>query len=292
MKGSTSFVAALSLIVVLLVAPTINGFNIIRAPSSWKRMFSRSSTTTSTSSTATNGEQQLALAEDDQESSLSSLLQQQPLYQKQHSHHNSNKNGYFIYNFTELNLTDVKINENDLLPSAPHLTYKKYLTMQEKRVVVTFRFSDVPYLKPYYLTFASKLKKLHPDLFIQKIPIPMVASSESKSADPIFEVLVDGKVIMGGGRTQERHAGRIEVTKTQSIFVSMEQISHAIIKARRKRRPTTLYGDDDDNENNDLNLATTSTAINGEKEHHYRRLAKLRRDALNNQLEKRVHHWD
>lgn len=105
-------------------------------------------------------------------------------------------------------------------------------------MVVTFRYTDVPHLKPYYLTFASKLKKLHPDIILEKISMPLV----DKTSNPIFEVLVDGKAIMGGGRTQQGNAGRIEVAKTQSIYVSIPQVSAAIAKARRKKRPDTLYG--------------------------------------------------
>jgi hypothetical protein len=64
------------------------------------------------------------------------------------------------------------------------------------------------------------------------------------SSTPIFEVLVDGKIVIGGGQSRERHVlgGRVDVERTQSVFVSMEQLGHAISKARKKRRPSTLYG--------------------------------------------------
>jgi hypothetical protein len=140
------------------------------------------------------------------------------------------------------NFTNVMIRKKDLMPDAPQLTFSKFLTMQQKRVVVTFRFTDLPYLKPYYLTFASKLKRSHSDLFIEKRILPVVDGS----ANPMFEVLVDGKVVIGGKgrRSRERHVpgGRVDVQNTQSVYVSMEQLGHAISKARKKRRPSTLYG--------------------------------------------------
>lgn len=143
------------------------------------------------------------------------------------------------------NFTDANIDNKDLFPDAPPLTYQKYLTMQEKRVVVSFRFTDVPYLRPYFLTFASRLKKKHSDIIIERNVLPLVEST----TQPIFEVLVDGKTVIGGGSNgRERHilGGRVDVQNTQSVFVSMEHLGLAISKARKKRRPTSVYGEDDD----------------------------------------------
>ena len=133
----------------------------------------------------------------------------------------------------------------DLVPNAPQLIFSKYMTMQEKRVIVSFRFTNFPYLRPYFLTFSSKLKKLHTDIILEQTVLPVV----DPSAQPIFEVYVDGKIVIGGGGSnRERHilGGRVDVQNTQSVFVSMEQLGLAILKARRKRRPTALYGEDDD----------------------------------------------
>ena len=115
--------------------------------------------------------------------------------------------------------------------------------MQEKRVVVSFRFTDLPYLRPYFLTFSSKLKKAHSDIILEQRVLPVVDAA----AQPIFEVLVDGKIVIGGGSSRERHVlgGRVDVQNTQSVYVSMEQLGLAIGKARKRRRPTTVYGDED-----------------------------------------------
>ena len=146
-----------------------------------------------------------------------------------------------LQNFT--NAAEPK--SKDLFPNAPQLTFSKYTSMQEKRVVVSFRFTDFPYFRPYFLTFSSKLKKMHADIILEQTIVPIVDSS----AQPIFEVSVDGKVLIGGGgNSRERHilGGRVDVQNTQSVFVNMEQLGLAITRARRKRRPTTVYGQDDD----------------------------------------------
>ena len=144
------------------------------------------------------------------------------------------------------NMTHINIRKKDLIPDAPQLTFHKYLTMQQKRVVVTFRFTDLPYLRPYYLTFASKLKRRHSDLFIEKRVLPVVDGS----ASPVFEVLVDGKIVIGDSQSRERHVpgGKVDVQNTQSVFVSMEQLGHAVSKARKKRRPSTLYGAEEEDD--------------------------------------------
>jgi len=160
------------------------------------------------------------------------------------------ENDIVLRNFTDKAPQQVQLQlqqqqQQDMMPDAPHLTFEKYLTMQEKRVVVSFRFTEVPYLRPYFLTFSSKLKQMHADIILEKQVVPLVEAT----AQPIFEVLVDGKVVIGGsGSSRERHilGGRVDVLDTQSVYVNMDQLGLAIAKARRKRRPSTVYGEDED----------------------------------------------
>ena len=63
-------------------------------------------------------------------------------------------------------LEDVDVNENDLSPEAPALSFRKFLTMQEKRVIVTIRCSKDASWKPYFLTVVRKVKASHPDVII------------------------------------------------------------------------------------------------------------------------------
>jgi hypothetical protein len=133
------------------------------------------------------------------------------------------------------------VREDQLLPEAPPLSYSKFITMQNKRVVVTIRYSANSGLKPYFLTMAKKLKTSHPDIIIERRILP----KESGGEPIIFEVIVDGKIVVGkSGRTRKAKVARIESTQSKSIFVSMAEIDIAISRARRKQRPTTVYGDD------------------------------------------------
>jgi hypothetical protein len=83
---------------------------------------------------------------------------------------------------------------------------------------------------------AKKLKASHPDVVIEKRIFPTVVGA----GDIIFEILVDGKVVLGTSRKQRG----MDATDGKSVFVSMQQLDLAISKARRKRRPSTLYGED------------------------------------------------
>ena len=168
------------------------------------------------------------------------------------------------------------------LPEAPALSYDKFLTMQDKRVVVTIRYSGGVGLKPYFLTVAKKLKQSHPDVVLERRILPTMASSSSSirrgrgggeqpalvqdledNAVATFEVLVDGKVVIGKGRSRKQKVGNVfDVSSQQSrsVFVSMQELDVAISRARRRRRPSTLYGNDsssssgggDDNNDNKL----------------------------------------
>lgn len=150
------------------------------------------------------------------------------------------------------NFSAGSIDEKDRIQAnSPHLTYTKYLSMQEKRVVVSFRFTDLPYLRPYFLTFCSKLKTLTPDIIVERRCLPVVDATTG--SQPIFEVLVDEKLVIGAGGTRERHVlgGRVDVDDTQSVYVSMQQLSLAIARARRKRRPTAKVYDGENNDDED-----------------------------------------
>ena len=119
--------------------------------------------------------------------------------------------------------------------------------MQDKRVVVTIRYSGGAGLKPYFLTVAKKLKQSHPDVVLERLILPAVDHVDSSAAEAAtFEVLVDGKVVVGNGRSRRQMLGSDDMTHSRSVFVSMQELDLAISRARRKRRPSNLYGDDDD----------------------------------------------
>lgn len=143
-----------------------------------------------------------------------------------------------------LNEANVPLDPGALLPEAPPVSFSKFLTMQEKRAVVTIRYSEDAGLKPYFLTMAQKIKNSHPDVIVERRILPSVDDGEAT-----FEVVVDGKVVIG--KSRHRKVGRgVEMPQNsgqrRSIFVSMGELDLAISRARRKQRPTTAYGDEGD----------------------------------------------
>eukprot|EP00574_Skeletonema_japonicum_P009087 CAMPEP_0201716264 /NCGR_PEP_ID=MMETSP0593-20130828/2282_1 /ASSEMBLY_ACC=CAM_ASM_000672 /TAXON_ID=267983 /ORGANISM="Skeletonema japonicum, Strain CCMP2506" /LENGTH=272 /DNA_ID=CAMNT_0048206025 /DNA_START=33 /DNA_END=851 /DNA_ORIENTATION=+ len=164
-------------------------------------------------------------------------------------------------------LTDV---EGKFMPEAPMMTYQKYLTMQEKRVKVTIRYSASSGLRPFYLTVADKIKSYHPDVLLERRVVPKVGSDAGEQG-AIFEVLVDGKVIVGKKKTmflkvrtsssssssnkdkgddedkrRENQSGEVNFAGGRSIFISMDRLEQELVKARKKRRPSTMYKNKED----------------------------------------------
>lgn len=160
--------------------------------------------------------------------------------------------------------------EGKFMPEAPMMTYQKYLTMQEKRVKVTIRYSASSGLRPFYLTVADKIKSFHPDVLLERRVVPKVGSDAGEQG-LIFEVLVDGKVIVGKKKTmflkvrtsssssssnndkgddedkrRENQSGEVNFAGGRSIFISMEKLEQELVKARKKRRPSTMYKNKED----------------------------------------------
>jgi hypothetical protein len=116
-------------------------------------------------------------------------------------------------------------------------------------VPVAIRYSADSGMKPYFLTAAKKLKEVHPDIILDKVILPKVEVSDSGGSTnnqnkvaPIFEVMVDGKVVIPtvGKKDRDGMGGQI-------IFVSMHELEVAITRARRRRRPSTVYGEEEAN---------------------------------------------
>ena len=145
-------------------------------------------------------------------------------------------------------------------PSSPPLTFEKYLTMSNKRVPVEIRYnSQQSGLRPFFLTVAKKVKDKYPDVVVQKTDLASLSSSggggEAAPGDSmVFEVLVDGKGVVGKAETNRQSIGNgngggssggvgspVDLANGISIYVSMSEIDQAITKARRKRRPSTTY---------------------------------------------------
>jgi len=139
-------------------------------------------------------------------------------------------------------------------------TVTSYEEAETKRVNVTIRYTGAAGLRPYFLTMVKNVKKNHPDVIIERIILPEVEAFEGHT----IEVMVDGKTVIGKDRIKWQNIDRSnsgsmsssneETTITtsdtsgdnylangMSVFVSMNDINHAISKARKKKRPNTLY---------------------------------------------------
>jgi len=123
--------------------------------------------------------------------------------------------------------------------SSPPLTFQD---MQEKQVPVTIRYSQVSGLRSFYLSAAKKITQSNPDVIIERMILPAVEGESEESS--LFEILVDGRVIIGKGRSKWQSVSRNvngPATSGMSVFISMQEIDAAIAKARKKRRPSTAY---------------------------------------------------
>jgi hypothetical protein len=154
----------------------------------------------------------------------------------------------------KLNMTDLSISHNmdgstndyNILnasdfPTAPHLSFDKFLVMQDKRVVVTIIYSGEAGLKPYFLTVAKKLKASFPDVIIERIILPAVDNADQKG-EATFEVLVDGNVVVGKVKSRKQKVARVDMAHARSVFVSMQEVEYSIARARKRRRPASTYG--------------------------------------------------
>jgi hypothetical protein len=148
---------------------------------------------------------------------------------------------------------------SSVFPTAPQLDFDKFLSMQDKRVVVTIIYSGEAGLKPYFLTVAKKLKANFPDVIIERRILPTV----EEQGEATFEVLVDGNVVVGKGRSRKQKISPVDMAHSRSVFVSMQAVEIAISRARKRRRPSTTYGEDDTQVSR-LEMLRENTGTNGD----------------------------
>lgn len=165
--------------------------------------------------------------------------------------------------------------DHDGMLLAPVMTYEKYLTMPENQVTVAIRYSSGAGLRPFYLTVANQIKSAYPDVILEKRILPPVGS-DTGGQEGVFEVVVDGKTVIGkkntkllkvtsrssqkGGDDDKGDDGKSDKGKRnaksgngvsaqnapdiaggRSIFVSMEKLDQELSKAQKRRRPTVMY---------------------------------------------------
>mmetsp|Transcript_9351 Transcript_9351/g.17604 ORF Transcript_9351/g.17604 Transcript_9351/m.17604 type:complete len:281 (-) Transcript_9351:46-888(-) len=142
--------------------------------------------------------------------------------------------------------TNTSVDTTSLLPTNSSGSLAEEILAKEKRVHVTIKYSNIPGLRPYFLTIANKIKSLNPDVIVEKQILPI--AEDDVLDETVFEVLVDDKVVVGKSSAKfqpVRRSGKEEVNKNKvygmSVYVSMGDVNAAIGKARKKRRPTTSY---------------------------------------------------
>ena len=134
---------------------------------------------------------------------------------------------------------------------------------------MTIRYTGNAGLRPFFLTVAKYIKTSNPDVIIERNILPSVEGSED--ATTTFEVIVDGKIIVGKDKMKRQNISASTTSTSDessspststngdgissdsnnlangmSVFISMHEISLAISKARKKRRPNTMYLSDED----------------------------------------------
>jgi hypothetical protein len=116
--------------------------------------------------------------------------------------------------------------------------------------LVTISYTSLHGLRPYYLTILKKIKESNPDVIVERIVLPY--AQDDVFEDTVFEVMVDGKVVIGKSHSKYmtvRRSGNDDVANNKvfgmSVYVSMEDVNVAIGKARKKRRPSTTYTPED-----------------------------------------------
>jgi len=138
----------------------------------------------------------------------------------------------------------------ELFRLAPPLTFEKFLTMQDKRVVVTICYSGGSGLRPYFLSAAKRIKAAFPDVVIERRILPSVVNGNEDTAASVFQILVDGKEAIGKVRSNRNikfaSSAKSLFANKKIVYVSMEHLGFAISRARRRRRPNTSYIGDGD----------------------------------------------
>lgn len=77
------------------------------------------------------------------------------------------------------------------------------------------------------------------DVIVERRILPAVDSEQGEAA---FEVLVDNKVVVGKSKPRKQKVARVDMSQARSVFVSMQELNHAIARARKRRRPSTYGG--------------------------------------------------
>jgi len=140
------------------------------------------------------------------------------------------------------------------------------VSSSSRTVPVTIRYSAESGLKPYYLTVAKRVTDLYPDVVIESVEVQSDndngnsnknnhkktdddtnnnsnnnnsnnkngSGGNGASSSSTFEVIVDGKIVVRKSRREH---------DTGSVFVSMNEVDVAVVRARKRLRRSSSGGE-------------------------------------------------
>merc|ERR1711933_617363 len=116
---------------------------------------------------------------------------------------------------------------HESIPYSPPLSFQKFISMQEKRVVVTICYREGLNHRPFFLTASKKIKDEFPDVLIEKRILSNLGEDTTESIVTPLEILVDGRLVAGKKRNKKQP---IPIT-SPFMFISMRELDIAIHKA-------------------------------------------------------------
>lgn len=157
---------------------------------------------------------------------------------------NSQLNGVNVHT-SETSVIASTLDEDIIkLPESPHLSFRKFLTMQEKRVVVTIIYTEKSGLRPFFITAARRIKAAQPDVLIVKRVLPLARPPDRVDSLPghkaVFEIQIDGKRFVSN-MSNKRLSNSVS-SGTPYVYIPMKELENSLLKARKKKRPATFYG--------------------------------------------------
>ena len=97
------------------------------------------------------------------------------------------------------------------------------------------RYTAEAGLRPFYLTVANRIKLAHPDVLLEKRILPR-AGGDGPSGETVFEVIIDGKTIIGKKKTKLLKVSSRMSSRSSSVGDDDEGGSSSIMESGDKKK--------------------------------------------------------